>query len=467
MTGDEEYLSVLLSQRENRRLEFKEARTSFSLDEIYKYVVGIGNAGGGIILLGINDKGEVVGSLAFRDPDSLEHHVHKKIGVRILTRELQTEGMRVLSIQIPSRQRGTPLSIDGRYFLRTGESLVTMTPHQLREIFDEGDRPPAARSVTEQIGLETVFELLEVDTYFQLVGINPPSSALEKLRVLSSAYLITEEEYGLYSITASGALFLAKDLKSFPELEWRRVRFLKYAGTSRLHAVVDHFETRGYGVGFESMMDLIRSHTATAEEISGSHRKERPRYHPTAVREFLANALVHQDLTVDGLQITVEVFDDRIEIRNPGIPLIDVTRFVDEARTRNRELADAMRLARLCEARGSGVDRALTFMEGDLLPAPEFRAENDATSVVLYAERTFEDMTQPERIWATFLHSCVRHVATEALTNSSLRTRFGLSPSKSTLVSNTITASVEQGLIKLDPRVGASRRHARYLPFFA
>lgn len=467
VASDEDYLKALLGQRENRRLEFKEARTSYSYDKFLEYVAGIGNAGGGVMLFGVSDSGDVVGSLAFRNPQELEHKVHVKIGVRIITREITSGEKRVLVVQIPGRQRGVPLDLDGRYLLRTGESLVSMTAHQLREIFNEGNQEPAVRPVKENLTGTEVAQLLDIEAHFQLLGISPPGHNDEKLRSLAGAHLLVIEADDSYSITAAGALFLARDLNDFPTLAWRRVRLLKYSGNNRLNSIVDHFETTGYGIGFERIMDLINSHVPTREYIGGGRRVERPLYHPTAIREFLANALVHQDLDVEGVQITIEIFDDRIEIKNPGRPLIDVRRFVDEARTRNRELSDVMRLARLCEARGSGIDRALTDIEGDAMPAPEFHAENDVTTVVLFGERSFDVMTMPERVWATFLHACVKHVASQALTNSSLRARFGLKAEKTTLASATITATMDQGLIRLDPRVGASRKHARYMPFFA
>ncbi|MGC0369112.1 hypothetical protein RKD05_001364 [Microbacterium sp. SLBN-111] len=76
-------------------------------------------------------------------------------------------------------------------------------------------------------------------------------------------------------------------------------------------------------------------------------------------------------------------------------------------------------------------------------------------------------MNLDERVWAAFLHASVRYAGSDSLTNSSLRARFGLPDSRAAVVSQAISAAVEANLLKLDPRAGASRRHARYLPFFA
>lgn len=118
----------------------------------------------------------------------------------------------------------------------------------------------------------------------------------------------------------------------------------------------------------------------------------------SALRESLANALIHQDLEEPAVQITVEIFDDRLEFRSPGELLIAIERFVDETRALNPELAESMRLARICEVRGSEADRALEQIEDCMQPAPRFQAETAATRVTLLRERKFEDLTQEERI---------------------------------------------------------------------
>ncbi|WP_374206634.1 ATP-binding protein [Rathayibacter sp. VKM Ac-2928] len=162
----------------------------------------------------------------------------------------------------------------------------------------------------------------------------------------------------------------------------------------------------------------------------------------------------------------IEIFSDRMEIRNRGEPIIDVTRFVDETRARNPDLAEAMRHAGICEVRGSGVDCALEQIEDLLRPAPRFRAECGATTILLFAASDFSSMTIKDRVWSAFLHCCLRHQSGQRLTNASLRTRFGLPDNKATLVSHTIAAAVERRLILLDPRAGSSKRNAAYVPFF-
>lgn len=88
-----------------------------------------------------------------------------------------------------------------------------------------------------------------------------------------------------------------------------------------------------------------------------------------AARELIANALMHQDFTQPGAPV-IEVFKDKVQITNPGIPLIDTMRFIDApSKSRNEKLSGMLRRIGLCEQRGSGIDRALEAIEREALPA--------------------------------------------------------------------------------------------------
>ena len=112
-----------------------------------------------------------------------------------------------------------------------------------------------------------------------------------------------------------------------------------------------------------------------------------------AVRELVANALIHQDLLITGAGPMIEIFDDRIEITNPGEPLISTDRFVDSPpRSRNESLASLMRRFRICEERGSGIDKILFQIEYYQLPAPLFEAPHGFTRCVLFAHKDLKHM---------------------------------------------------------------------------
>ncbi|MEJ8284539.1 ATP-binding protein [Curtobacterium citreum] len=461
-------MDALLGLREGTRLEFKAAASSYDTDKAISYCAALANEGGGYLILGVTDKipRNVNGTPAITNPPELEFRIFEKLAIKVPIREVTYNSKRVVVFQIPSRMKGVPIAHDGRFLMRAGESLVSMSAHQIAAILAEHQGPFEGRHVREDLTENEVSQLLDLDAYFTLMPDADPGVLTARLSVLVERRLIATAGPGRYHITNSGALFLARSLDEFPALTMRRVRVIRYAGNDRVTAVFEHFETRGYGPAFEPLLDLITANVPSIEVIEGGLRSTVQAYAPRALREFIANALIHQDLEETGVQIAVEIFENRLEIRSPGRPLIAVERFVDETRARNPYLAEIMRLARICEVRGSGIDRAIEQIEDFMQPAPRFQAETAATRVTLVSHLRFEEMTQEERIWSAYLHCCVKYERSDRLTNASLRARHGLPTSKTPVVSQTITAAVEVGLIKLDPRVGSSRRHAAYVPFF-
>ena len=186
-----------------------------------------------------------------------------------------------------------------------------------------------------------------------------------------------------------------------------------------------------------------------------------------AIRELIANALIHQDFEIASMWPVVEVYSNRVEVSNPGEPMVPVERFIDGYQSRNERLADFMRRMSICEERSSGVDRIISAVEFYQLPAPDFKTGYRRLVATIFGLKAFEDMGRDDRIRACYQHCALKHVMSEQMTNQSLRERFGLAQSKQPVVSQVIAASVATGLIKQDERRRDSKRYARYLPFWA
>lgn len=209
------------------------------------------------------------------------------------------------------------------------------------------------------------------------------------------------------------------------------------------------------------------SHLPQNEVIKDALRKEVKLVPEIVIRELVANALIHQDLGVSGASVMIELYSDRVEISNPGEPVVPAERFIDAYQSRNERLADLMRRLGVCEEKGSGVDKVVSAAEAYQLPAPDFRVGHQRTSVVIFGPRSFDAMDRDERIRACYQHAALRWVMSERMTNQSLRERFSLPEKKSAVVSQVIAAAIEAGLVKADEQVGSSRKYARYLPFWA
>lgn len=238
-------------------------------------------------------------------------------------------------------------------------------------------------------------------------------------------------------------------------------------GTNKLKTKSDKPVTKGYAVGFQNLVEYINGLVPSNEVIEQALRREVKMFPEIAIRELVANALIHQDLTAQGASVMIELYDDRMEISNPGKPFISPERFIDEYRSRNERLADLMRRLGICEEKGSGVDKVIQAAEAYQLPAPDFRVGEVRTSALLFAHKDFEQMDKQDRIRATYQHCCLRYVMNEKMTNMSLRERFKLPEKKSESVSRAIRDSIVADKIKLSDPDATSLRYRSYIPFWA
>ena len=453
---------------ETQNLEFKEAKTSFDRDKLAEYCVAIANEGGGILLLGIADKPPrpVVGSEAFPNLVKTVEELLIQIGFRVDAEKVMHPGGRVVVFHIPSRPKGTAWHLKGRYLMRSGASLLPMSEDRLRAIFAEGApdwlQEPAAAGLDGQ----AVIELLDTQTFFELMKLPYPSDREGVLDRLSAEQLIDKVDGG-WSIRRVGGLLLAKKLDSFPDLSRKAARLVVYSGTGKTETRLDQTDTHGYAVGFQGLVDFVMAQLPQNEVIENALRRQVKLLPMEGVRELIANALIHQDLTIQGAGPMIEVYSNRVEISNPGEPIVPVERFIDGYQSRNERLADFMRRMSICEEKSSGIDRVVAQAEIYQLPAPEFRVAHNRTVVIVHGPRPFSDMDRNDRIRACYQHCVLRYVMSERMTNQSLRERFGLSEGQSATASQIINATIEAGLIKSDEAVGGSKKYARYLPSWA
>jgi ATP-dependent DNA helicase RecG len=175
-----------------------------------------------------------------------------------------------------------------------------------------------------------------------------------------------------------------------------------YEGINKLQTRDDKTDNRGYAVGFEGLVDFVHS-AAPQNRFIEEVVEEVKMFPEQALRELIANALVHQDFLATGTSVMIEMYSDRIEISNPGIPPIKVERFIDEYRSRNEQLADLMQRFGICEEKGSGIDKVVSAAEMFQPPAPDFRVGETRTTAVLFAHQDFDDMSKSDRIRAAKL----------------------------------------------------------------
>ena len=258
----------------------------------------------------------------------------------------------------------------------------------------------------ERVSGEDVLRRLDYPAYFDLLGAPPPDGRAAILDALRRDRIIARGRAGGFDITNVGAVLLARNIGDFRRLSRKSLRVIEYHGPGRAVALKEHESTKGYASGFEELVDYIDARLPAREEIGQALRKEVPEFPKPAVRELVGNALIHQDFSVTGAGPMVEIFDGRIEVTNPGEPLVETQRFLDSPpASRNEALTSLMRRFLICEERGSGIDKVVAEIERHHLPAPLFEAPPNFTRVVLFGRKQMADMDRAERVRACYLHA--------------------------------------------------------------
>jgi ATP-dependent DNA helicase RecG len=457
---------------ESEILEFKEAKAQFDSSRFIDYCAAIANEKGGHIILGVSDKKprKIVGTQAYSDINDLnaiKKKVLDKLRIRIDSYEVEHPEGRVLIFSIPSRPIGNPIEVDGRYLMRSGESLVGMTPDRIKTILAEGAPDWLGLVARDGLTADDVVSLLDTQSLFELLKLPYPASREGVLDKLKSEQLIVNKD-GFWEITNLAAILLAKDLNQFsPALARKGVRVVIYDGVNKTSTKEDKFGVKGYAVGFSNLVEFIHSAAPLNKSVEQVIREEVKMFPKQALRELIANALVHQDFFLGGMSVMLEMYDDRVEVSNPGVPPINPDRFIDEYRSRNERLADLMRRLGICEEKGSGVDKVINAAEVYQLPPPDFRVTENRTVAIIYAHQDFSDMSKDDRIRACYQHCCLMYVSNQKMSNQTLRDRFGLSETKTAAVSTVIAGARDASLIRLDESETASTRYAKYVPYWA
>lgn len=380
------------------------------------------------------------------------------------------QGHRLVLLTIPAAITA-PIEFERTAFIRIGSATPRLADHPERQRTLWGrlqSHAWEADLAAEYLTGDEVLERLDYASYFTLTGQPLPDNRQAIFARLVADRLVARDVGGRWNVTNLGAILFARRLGDFsPSLERKAVRFVAYDGPGRADRVTHRQDgQRGYAVGMQGLVDFIDGLLPRNEHIGAAFREERPLYPATAIRELIANALIHQDMTIRGSGPLVELFSDRMEILNPGAPLVSPDRFLDAPpRSRNEAVAALMRRMRLCEEQGTGIDKVLTAVERHQLPPPDFRMEGEAAvRVVFFAPRSFTDMTREERVRACYQHAGLMYEAGSRMTNTTLRQRLDIDARNASQASVIIRQALEAGLIRAaDP----DHPRAGYVPAWA
>ena len=364
---------------------------------------------------------------------------------------------KVVLCEIPSAT-SAPVEFKGTAYVRIGSATPKLSDHTDRyQKLIHNLRPFVWEKgiAKAYINADQVLRLLDYPKYFSLCDQPLPDGRASILERLEADHLIGKDVGGAWNITNLGAILFANDITAFDvSLARKAVRFVAYADKSKASTVTHRLDgKRGYASGFEGLVGFINGLLPANEHIGAALREKRPLFPEIAIRELVANALIHQDMTISGAGPQIELFSDRIEITNPGRSLLPPDRMIDlPPRSRNEMLASLMRRMGFCEEQGSGLDKVVTSIELYQLPPLKIQIEEGSTQAILYGPRTFAEMNRSERVQACYQHSVLKWLSGDKMRNMTLGDRFGIERRNAAQVTEVLNGALKEGLIKVaDP----------------
>jgi ATP-dependent DNA helicase RecG len=467
---------------ENALVEFK--RENVDPKVIAKYCSALSNAARiedkefAYVLWGIDDDSHEIVGTGF-DPDSAKAGGNTvlqlwlaqrlKPSIAFQFRRINHPQGSVILLEIPAAS-SAPVAFDDIAYVRIGSATPKLTdyPERQQKLITNLRPYVWEKGIAKQfLSSDDVLRLLEYPSYFKLTQQNLPENKVGILERLESDQLIQEDVGGRWNITNLGAILFASDLQEFDiSISRKAVRFIAYKGKNRATAVTHRQDgKKGYAIGLEGLINYINNLLPANELIGEAFREASPLFPEIAIRELVANALIHQDMTIQGAGPQIELFEDRMEFTNPGEPLVQTDRMIDlPPRSRNAMLGALMRRMRLCEEQGSGLDKVIDSVEVYQLPPPKFQAEANSMQVIIYAPRKFAEMTLEERIRACYQHSVLKWLSGERMKNASLCVRLAIDKKNAAQASAVLKGALNAGLIKA---AEAGNVRTGYLPWWA
>jgi ATP-dependent DNA helicase RecG len=360
-----------LAAPEGARLEFKEARNGYGLDDLVRYTVALANEGGGKIILGVTDQRPriVVGTSALPDPGQTEARIYERISQRVSIEEYSYEGTRVLIIHVPGRLPGSAWNDRGTYWMRAGEALVPMRDEQL-----------------QQIPAETIPDFsAELCPGLTVADLDPAAIAEFRRRwarregngridtwadesTLRNAELLQADQLTYAALLLFGTQSALT--KHLPQAEVVFEYHLKEAAGP----AQDRTEYReGFLTYNDRLWERVNRRNDRQSYQDGLFRAEVPTFDEATIREALLNAVCHREYRLGG-SVFVRQFPRRLEVTSPGGFPAGVTpeNVLDQQNPRNRRLAEALGRCGLIERSGQGMNLMFERAVRQSKPLPDF-----------------------------------------------------------------------------------------------
>ena len=362
-------IQSIISSGEGYNAEFKVSLPS-KVKDITEEVCAFANASGGVVLIGVDDNNVIQGvTIDNAKRSAIQNSINEiSPSLQCETYSIEIEGKQITVIEVPSGPN-KPYVLSGAIYVRQGPNSQKLTTvEEMRDFFQQADRIYFDEAPCTEVNIVTDLDKDNIAVFRTEAGLN---NTISDEQVFQNLRLITKEGY----LKNGGVLFFAKEPEHF--FEKAVIRCIAFDGTDKRYIIDDKIMTGALYQQFLKSMYWLHSKLDIRYEIEGEGskpRKELWEIPETVFKEAIINSLAHRDYYDKGGRITIELFDDRVEISNPGglVSAIPRNEFGKRSLSRNPLIFGLFERMRMVEQIGSGISRMRDLMLEEGLTPPEF-----------------------------------------------------------------------------------------------
>ena len=446
---NEKNIKSLIASGEGYNVEFKVSIPS-KIKDVTEEICAFANAAGGTLLLGVDDN-NVVQGVAFNNAkrSALQNSINEispTLHCEIYT--VNVDSKDVVVIEVPSGDN-KPYVLSGAIYVRQGPNSQKLTTvEEMRDFFQQADKIYFDEAPCKAIDINQDIPDGNINQFRELVGLG---TTVSNDQVFNNLKLITKEGF----LKNGAALFFAENPEQF--FEKAVIRCIAFGGVDKRFIEDDKVMTGSLYNQYLQAMSWLKKKLNVRYDIEGAGskpRKEIWEIPETVFKEAIINALAHRDYYDKGARITIEVFNDRVEISNPGglISGIPKNEFGKRSLSRNPLIFGLFERIRMVEQVGSGIGRMRDLMIEADLTEPEFNTEGMFTVTVRrpfdfnkWVDKWVDNLTDNRVNIIKAIHE------NSKVSKRELEEKVGLS---ATAIDNNLDALKDLGLIE---RVGGAK----------
>ncbi len=353
-----EQLNKWLTGKEGVSVEFKEAKNGFDCKhDLPDYCAALANEGGGKLILGVDDKGNIVGTKAFQGTDNkLSHELFTKIKIRVDVEEFSHTNGRILIFHVPGRLRGQRVKSTGNYFypIRMGDSLIEMGDQKTKDILNE-DSPDFTALVVPGLSMDDL-DKQAIDIFRQKWAEKAGRkeySSFDDEKVLKNTGLMEVK-----GITFAGLILVGSENSLRRYLADAEIIFEWRNDPKQIHYDFRKNWRSPFVMIDDEIWNTINARNIRIPFQEGFFQREIWAFDEKSIREAVHNAVMHRDYSIKGRSVFIKASPQGFLIESPGgfPPGITLENVLSEKEWRNRVLAEGFEKIGLAERSSQGLD---------------------------------------------------------------------------------------------------------------